>query len=264
MLAEQDLYSVRQVENHRFALNFLPGTLFVGLLWLISLLTFLTDADITWLGILPRNIFGLIGILFGPLIHGDLIHLLSNSFPFVLLSGFILFQQRRKGIDVLLFVYVLSGALTWFIGRQAYHIGASGVIYGMASYLLFKGFIGRDREALAVSLAILFLYSGLFYGLFPGEERVSWEGHLSGLIAGLVAALSYGTGTSTAKRKKLSEEHLNLTVEQRHTSHTLGNAAGYHYHMQYTLSEKSFPVVFTYTIHPSQQQPTKQPGNSSR
>lgn len=264
MLAEKDLTSIRQEENHRFALSFLPGTLFVILLWLISLLAYLTNANLTWLGVLPRNFFGLIGIVTSPLVHGDLIHLLSNSFPFVLLSGFIIFQQRKKGIDVLLFVYALSGLLTWFIGRQAYHIGASGVIYGMASYLLFKGFIGRDREALAVSLAILFLYSGLFYGLFPGEERVSWEGHLAGLIAGLVAAVTYGTGTSTAKSKKVAEEPQVHTVQQRHTSHTLGSAGSHHYYMQYTVSGKTAPAVFIYTISSLSQHPTKQPENSSR
>lgn len=265
MQADNEMhYTTRQEENTSFALSFLPGTLFVALLWLISLLSYLTDATLTWLGVFPRNFFGLIGIFTGPLIHGDLIHLLSNTFPFVLLSGFILFQQRKKGADVIILVYLLSGLLTWFIGRQAYHIGASGVIYGMASYLLFKGFIGRDRGALAVSLAILFLYSGLFYGLFPGEERVSWEGHLGGLIAGFVAALTYGSNPVTEKEQVQSESPANLPEQQRHINHTLDHAGLYTYKFQYTLQDKTGHSIYTYKISPNTSKLTKQPDNSSK
>jgi membrane associated rhomboid family serine protease len=181
-----------QAENERFAYSFLPGTLFVGLIWLIALLSYLANADLAWLGIRPRDFLGLIGVVAGPLIHSGLIHLLSNSFPLVLLSGFILFLHRTVALRVFVLVYVLSGLFTWFIGRNAFHVGASGVVYGLAGFLLFNGIIRRDRAGLAVSLAILFLYSGLFYGLFPSEERISWEGHLGGLVAGMLAALLYG------------------------------------------------------------------------
>lgn len=235
----------REEENSAFAYSFLPGLLFVVLLWLIALLSYLTEAKLSWLGIFPRNFFGLIGVVTGPLIHADLLHLLSNSFPFVLLSGFILFQHRRTGADVLIFVYVLSGLLTWFIGRQAYHVGASGVIYGMASYLLFVGFIDRDRGSLAVSLAVLFLYSGLFYGLFPGEEHVSWEGHLAGSMAGFAAAFTFGSNAPA--KEKAAEGSPALTPQQQHTSHTLGTTAN-SFHWHYTLEKKETPVTFTYRI----------------
>lgn len=245
MITEKYNTKSREEENSAFAYSFLPGLLFVVLLWLIALLSYLTEVNLSWLGIFPRNFFGLIGVVTGPLIHADLLHLLSNSFPFVLLSGFILFQHRRTGADVLLFVYVVSGLLTWFIGRQAYHVGASGVIYGMASYLLFVGFIGRDRGSLAVSLAVLFLYSGLFYGLFPGEERVSWEGHLAGFMAGFAATLTFG---SHAPAKERSAEELPLpTLQQQHTSHTL-NSTTNSFHWQYTLEKKAVPVTLTYNI----------------
>jgi len=248
MLAEKNINISREEENSRFIFSFLPGTLFVMLLWLICLLTYLTGVNIGWLGVLPRNIFGLIGILTGPLIHADLIHLLSNSFPFVLLSGFILFQEKKEGVSILLFIYFLSGLFTWFIGRQSYHIGASGVIYGMAGYLLFKGFFGRDRGALAVSLAVLFLYSGLFYGLFPGEERVSWEGHLSGLIAGLLAAFTFSSSTTDKKTNEpATEPEAPVAQQQQHTSHTLENATT-PYFMQYSLSDKTVPETFTYSV----------------
>lgn len=233
-------------ENAHFAYSFLPGTLFVALLCLISLLSYLSGADLGWLGIRPRNFFGLIGIVTGPLIHGDLLHLLSNSFPLVLLSGFILFLHRKVALRVIVLVYVLSGLLTWFIGRPSFHIGASGVVYGLAGFLLFNGFLRQNRSAMAVSLAILFLYSGLFYGLLPTEERISWEGHIAGFVAGLVAALVYGEGFA-GKRK--APTYIEPTLVQRHVSNTVG--ANYrHMHINYQVLEPQKDKSHFYTLNP--------------
>ncbi|WP_347158906.1 rhomboid family intramembrane serine protease [Pontibacter chitinilyticus] len=230
-------------ENDLFAYSFLPGILFVALLWLISLLTYLTHANLVWLGVLPRNFFGLVGVFTSPLIHDGLAHLLSNSFPLVLLSGFILYMHRPVAGRVLLLIYLLSGVLTWFIGRQNYHIGASGVVYGMAGYLLFNGLLRRNRGAMAISLAVLFLYSGLFYGLFPTEERISWEGHIAGILAGLVAAVAYGNGQ--AGEAPPLPAPVAPDVAQRHVSSTIGP----HYHhlqVSYTITAAPKQAVHTY------------------
>ncbi|MFD2245495.1 rhomboid family intramembrane serine protease [Pontibacter ruber] len=227
-----------QEENSRFAHSFLPGALFVALLWLISLLEYLTDANLSWLGILPRNFFGLIGLVTAPLIHGGLVHLLSNSFPLVLLSGFILFMHRHIALRVIAFVYFSSGILTWFIGRPAYHVGASGVIYGLAGFLLFNGLLRRDRAAMAVSLAMLFLYGGLFYGLFPEEERISWEGHLGGLLSGLLAAVLFVEDKVAVQKPadEVLEEIATLTVlQQQHSSSTIGKDL-YKYKINYRIA----------------------------
>ncbi|MFD2515283.1 rhomboid family intramembrane serine protease [Pontibacter locisalis] len=235
-----------QEENNLFSYSFLPGTLFVALLWLISLLSYLTGADLVWLGIQPRNFFGLVGVVTGPLIHGDLLHLLSNSFPLVLLSGFILFLHRKVAVRVMVMVYVLSGVLTWFIGRPAFHIGASGVVYGMAGFLLFNGFLRQNRGAMAVSLAVLFLYSGLFYGLLPTEERISWEGHIAGFFAGLIAAVVYGEGI----RRKKKQPYIAPSVVQRHVSNTMGPQY-HHFHIQYQVQEYEPSNSFFYTFNPA-------------
>lgn len=208
-------------ENTRFAYSFLPGALFVALLCLVSLLSYLTEANLVWLGVLPRNFFGLIGILTSPFIHSGLVHLLSNAFPLILLSGFILFQYRKFSGQVFLLVYILSGVLTWFIGRQAYHIGASGLVYGLAGFLLFNGLIQRDRGSLAVSLAVLFLYGGLFYGLFPNEERISWEGHLAGLLAGLVATFTVDKGAQRLQKPLEYNGYRVQNLDQPHRSTTM-------------------------------------------
>ncbi|PKV76197.1 rhomboid family intramembrane serine protease [Pontibacter ramchanderi] len=225
-----------KAENERFAYSFLPGALFVGLIWLVALLSYLNDVNLVWLGIHPRDFLGLVGVFLGPLIHSGLIHLLSNSFPLVLLSGFILFLHRSVALRVFVLVYVLSGLFTWFIGRDAYHVGASGVVYGLAGFLLFNGIARRDRAGLAVSLAILFLYSGLFYGLFPSEERISWEGHLGGLLTGLVAAVLYGEHIDKKQPAIPAEPPLSqneYTAQELHQSSTLGAVR---YTWRYTLA----------------------------
>lgn len=241
-----------QQESSRFAYSFLPGLLFVVLIWLVHLLAYLTDADLAFLGVYPRSFFGLAGVFLSPLIHADLKHLLSNTFPLVLLSGFILFIHRREGANVIGLVYILSGVFTWFIGRQAYHIGASGVVYGMAGYLLFRGFITRDRGALAVAFAVLFLYSGLFYGLFPKEERVSWEGHLAGMFAGLIAVIIYGQRPFRKRKTSDTTVAIQPDITQRHTSNTF--VPYYiHYTINYSTPNAKDTKPFVYTLKPDTQ-----------
>jgi membrane associated rhomboid family serine protease len=244
-LAEKEVYTSDD-DNINFAYSFLPGLLFVALLSLLSLLSYLTGADLVWLGIEPRNFFGLIGIVMSPLIHSDLLHLLSNSFPLILLSGFILYLHRNVAIRVMVLVYVLSGILTWFIGRPSYHIGASGVVYGLAGFLLFNGFLSHNRSAMAVSLAVLFLYSGLFYGLLPTEERISWEGHLAGFVAGLISALVYGEGLA----KNIKPTYIEPNIVQRHVSNTIGPHYK-HMHINYQILESDNNKPLYYTLNPS-------------
>ncbi|WP_276497295.1 rhomboid family intramembrane serine protease [Pontibacter litorisediminis] len=230
-------------EAPHFGYSFLPGLLFVALMWLVSLLSYLTGADLAFMGIMPRSFLGLIGVFFGPLIHSGLLHLLSNTFPLVLLSGLILYMHRRVALKVVVLVYLLSGLLTWLIGRQAYHIGASGVVYGLAGFLLFNGFLRQNRGSMAVSLAVLFLYSGLFYGLFPGEERVSWEGHVAGLLSGLVAAIAFGEGEPTQATNKPLEPD----VVQRHVSSTVGRHYQ-HMFISYSVVPNNGKQIYTYTF----------------
>ncbi len=233
--------------NANFTYSFLPGALFVILLCLISLLSYVTEADLAWLGIQPRNIFGLVGIVTSPLIHGDLLHLLSNSFPLILLSGFIFYLHRNVAVRVIVLVYVLSGILTWFIGRPSYHIGASGLVYGLAGFLLFNGFLSQNRSAMAVSMAILFLYSGLFYGLIPTEERISWEGHLAGFFAGLIAAIVYG---DALKIKNTKPTYIEPNLVQRHMSNTIGYDYR-HMHINYQILGPDKERSLSYTLDPT-------------
>ena len=140
-------------------------------------------------GIYPRTLKGLRGILFSPFLHGSLEHLYNNSLPLVILSGALAYFYRNVTLKVLLLGIFFSGLLTWCIGRPSYHIGASGLIYVLASFIFFKGIFTKHYRLVALSLLVVFIYGGLLWYILPIEEGISWEGHLAGFLTGLVLAL---------------------------------------------------------------------------
>ena len=165
---------------------------FVALLWFIKVYEWSTGVDLSTLGILPRTLQGSLGILTAPLIHGDVIHLLSNTFPITLLGVGVLYFYPRIGLRVVMIVYILTGIWVWIAARDAYHIGASGIVYGLFSFILIGGFIRKDRRALVLSMATIFLYGGsMFSGLMPIDNKISWESHILGLIAGIFCAIYF-------------------------------------------------------------------------
>ncbi len=161
-------------------------------LWFIKALEWSLSEDFGSLGILPRTLEGAGGILFSGFVHGDVFHLMSNTIPLVLLGGAIIYFYDHKGYQIILLLYLLTGCLVWVFARPAYHIGASGLVYGMLSFLFFSGLIRRDRQTLAISFAVLVLYGGsMFGGLIPGDTSISWESHLIGFVLGLVCAIYF-------------------------------------------------------------------------
>lgn len=144
-------------------------------------------------GIYPLKFKGLKGILFSPFIHGSLEHLVNNSIPLLLLSMALFYFYANASKKVLLFGVLLSGVLTWIIGRPSYHIGASGLVYVLASFLFFKGIFSKYYRLVALSLSVVFIYGSLVWGLFPIKTQMSWEGHLSGFIVGLFFAIVFKT-----------------------------------------------------------------------
>lgn len=139
-------------------------------------------------GILPRKISGLQGIVFGPFIHSSLEHLYNNSIPMIVLSAGLFYFYRPVSGKVFLWLLLLSGLGTWLIGREAYHIGASGMIYALAAFLFFKGIWSGHYRLTAFSLIVIFLYGSLIWGTLPLDPGMSWEGHLSGALSGLILA----------------------------------------------------------------------------
>lgn len=171
--------------------KFITPLIFPVLLWIIHLVSIILDQNLSRLGLLPRKPVGLLGIITSPLIHGDFSHLISNTFPLIIL-GWIIFNFYNK-ISYLLFffIYLFTGILVWIFARQVYHIGASGIVYGFVSFLFFSGIFRRDNKSIALALVITFLYGGLVWGILPGLEGISWESHLFGAITGLIAAYMF-------------------------------------------------------------------------
>ena len=167
---------------------FLLAAGFVILLWLIQATAQLLKLDLTTLGIFPRNLHGLLGILLAPLIHGSLSHLATNTPPLLLLGTLLLYAYPRSARIVIPAVYLGSGLGVWLFGRSAYHIGASGLGFGLLSFLLVIGILRWDRRAIALSLAVSFLYGSMLWGIFPTTADISFEGHLAGAAIGLILA----------------------------------------------------------------------------
>ena len=161
------------------------------IIWSVKIFEIVFDYDFTEYGVLPRKFNGLIGILFSPLIHSDVNHLLSNSLPVIILCLLIFNFYSQIAKKILIYLYFISGLWLWCIGRESFHIGASGLIYAMASFLFFSGILRKNSQLSAVALLVIFIYGGLFWGLFPIHKNVSWEGHLTGFIAGILVSFVF-------------------------------------------------------------------------
>ena len=159
---------------------------FVLFIWLIYWFELRFGFRFNDMGIYPRTFYGLRGIFFSPFIHGSLEHLYHNSTPLLVLSVALFYFYRFIAWRVLLIGILFSGFLTWLIGSPGYHIGASGIIYVLMSFMLFKGILSKNHHLTALSLIVVFLYGSMLWYVFPVKDNMSWEGHLSGLIVGLV------------------------------------------------------------------------------
>ena len=174
------------------------------IIWSVKIFEIVFDYDFTEYGVLPRKFNGLTGIFFSPLIHSDVNHLLSNSLPVIILCLLIFNFYSQIAKKILIYLYFISGLWLWCIGRESFHIGASGLIYAMASFLFFSGILRKNSQLSAVALLVIFIYGGLFWGLFPIHKNVSWEGHLTGFIAGILVSFIFRK--DGPKRKKYNWE----------------------------------------------------------
>jgi membrane associated rhomboid family serine protease len=180
----------QQDKSRLFHSLFFP-MVFVIILWLVKLCEIVFHIELYRYGVLPRSIEGLSGILFSPLIHGDFLHLFSNSIPLLILGSALFYYFKDLGYKVFFLVYIASGFWVWASARQVYHIGASGVVYGLASFLFVSGFIRQNTNLIAFSMFVAFFYGSMIWGMLPIERGVSWESHLMGAIAGLMGAFYY-------------------------------------------------------------------------
>ncbi len=174
--------SERSRANFRLALKL--AFAFVVALWAIQLINWLLGLDLQRLGVTPRSFAGLAGIVLAPLLHGDFAHLLANSVPMLVLGTGMLYLYPNSAATVLPAVYLAPGAVVWLFGRAGTHVGASGLVYGLVSYIFFAGVIRRDRRAIAAAMLVFFLYGTLAWGVLPIRPGMSWETHLAAALVG--------------------------------------------------------------------------------
>lgn len=180
-----------EIEKKIFKYSLFVPLLFLIIIWIFKLTELALETNFVKLGTYPRHIKGIFGIITSPLIHSDFKHLIGNSTSFLVLATTLFFFYRKMAFRIFILNYLISGLFLWLGGREAWHIGASGIIYGLAAFLLFSGLFRKDIRLLTISLIVIFLYGSLFWGLFPFDEKVSWEGHLMGAASGTILSFIF-------------------------------------------------------------------------
>lgn len=165
-----------------------PVFIVLVLIWSVFILNLVLPFNLNAFGIQPRNITGLRGILFSPFLHANIAHISSNTVPFLVLGGMLFLFYERKALEVLVYSALLGGAMVWIFARPATHIGLSGVIYAMASFLIFAGVFSKDFIRVLITIFVIVLYGGLVWGVLPSSYFISWEGHLAGAVSGFFLA----------------------------------------------------------------------------
>jgi membrane associated rhomboid family serine protease len=181
-------------EKNNFWRSAIVPALLLLVMWVVKHIEYNWDVDFTKLGVYPLSAAGLIGIITAPFEHENFEHLISNSLPFFLLCLALFYFYKGIAGKILLLIWLTDGICIWLFGRQAYHIGASGIVYGLTSFLFFSGILRRDSRLAAIAMLIVFIYGGLIWGVFPDffpGKHLSYEAHLYGLLAGVLYALCY-------------------------------------------------------------------------
>ncbi len=165
--------------------------LMVLLMWIVFLFEIDYGYNLNEYGIYPRRLLGLVGVFFAPFIHGNFEHLTNNTISFFVLTLTLRYFYPKNYMRIFVMGLLLTGLLTWVIGRGAYHIGMSGQIYFLASFIFTKSFFSKNYRLIALSLTIIFLYGGMIWYVLPIDKAISWEGHLSGVLMGIALSFLY-------------------------------------------------------------------------
>ena len=175
-------------DKRRLRIAFTAAITFALLLWVLKLIEYFGGFDFAQFGIYPRQTVGLVGVLCAPFIHASLAHLFANTPPIIVIGTMLLYGYPRASKVFLPVVYLGSGIAVWMFARQAYHIGASGLAFGMLFFVFTIGALRWERRTIAISLLVFFLYGGMVSGIVPGAREISFESHLSGALIGILLA----------------------------------------------------------------------------
>ncbi len=193
-------------------------SILVLIMWAVRIIQTVGGYDLSFLGIYPLKWQGLPGIITTPFIHSGFSHLISNSVPLIILGSALFYFYREIAFRILVLIWIFTGFWVWIGGREAYHIGASGVVYGLAAFILVSGILRRHTGLMAMALVVVFLYGSLIWGIFPEffpERNISWEAHLYGLVAGVSLAFYYRKEGPQRKKYEWEDEDEDEEEEEK-------------------------------------------------
>lgn len=190
--------------------------IFLLFIWALHIFQYIFGLRWGFMGVYPRELSGLKGIITSPFIHGDFSHLFNNTIPFFVLATMTLYFYKKVAIRSILMIYILTGISVWLIARPTYHIGLSGVVFGLFGFVLGNGIFRRNIRSIVLALIVFLLYSGMLVGLFPTEEGVSWESHASGFVIGLFTAYFYKSELEAEEIRQSPWEEETLASDQPH------------------------------------------------
>jgi membrane associated rhomboid family serine protease len=170
---------------------FFVSAFFLAICWSLFIMDEYLGYNVTQYGLFPREWSGLIGIFTMHFLHGSLSHIWHNTLAFLVLNSFLFYFYRSISIKTFFTIFLGSGILLWLIGRPSIHIGASMILYGEFAFLFFSGLIRRNPIMMRVALVVAMYYGSLVWYLFPIDPKISWEGHMAGFAAGIIAAIIY-------------------------------------------------------------------------
>lgn len=196
----------RAIERARLLRGLLASAAITALLWWIAWFQHGLGWDFSGMTLRPGSVPGLIGVFSAPLLHGSLSHLVANTLPMLLLGTLAIATLPRASLRALPWIWLLSGLGTWLMGRESAHLGASGVTHGLMFFVFAAGLIRRDRAAISAALLAFFFYGGMLLGVLPRDPGISWEYHLCGAVAGVLAAWLWGRLDPLPPRKRYSWE----------------------------------------------------------
>jgi membrane associated rhomboid family serine protease len=186
-ILESDSDSLEITSRHFYDSIRFP-MLAIAIIWMVHIYQVMDGWDPAAYGIMSRRLWGLPGIITGPMVHGSWKHLISNTFPLFVLSALSLYFYRKVAMRAFWMIYFLTGASVWLLARQVSHIGASGIIYGLVSFIFWNGIFRRSLRSIILAIIVMLVYSGMFMGILPDQEGISWESHLLGSLAGIFAS----------------------------------------------------------------------------
>ncbi len=238
------------VQYNSFSKSIIAPVLMAVLMWAVFMYEQYFNVSFNSYGILPRDFVGLRGVLFSPFIHGDLSHIVNNTYPVLILGTAIFYFYRNAAKFVFFYSFLMTGVWVWAMARSSFHIGASGLIYAWGGFLFLSGVLNRNKRMMGLSLLVVFLYGSMIWGVLPLEEGISWESHLFGAVAGLILAWVFRKDGPQKKKFQWEDKEEEYEIEFWNMTQEEINAYYLKKWQEKTSEQKSPEVSYKYVFKP--------------